>query len=389
MRILCVHQGFELYGSDRCFADWVRALRAERPEARITVVLPRAGPLAAALAGVADEVRVEPLWVLRRRGLARRLLAAPVAFPLAVLRAWRRMRAHDAVYLSTSVLLDHLVAARFAGRPAIAHIHEIPEGRALAVLRALALFSGADLVFNSQATRAAFAPPPGARWSVVYNGIAGPERAEPPAWTPDRPLRLLLVGRINRIKGQDVLVEALARLTADERRRFAVRMIGGVFDGDTSVQDAVTSAVRRHGLGAAVVLEPFAEDLREAYRWSDVVVVPSQRPESLGRVAIEGMAHARPVIVSAIGGLVETVEDGVSGWRVPPGDAGALATALSNILRGDPALLARYGAAGRTRYERVFAEREVAVAIRAALGRAFAPRAPETSAHPMGEARTS
>ena len=56
MRIVCVHQGYELYGSDRCFIDSVAALREAWPQADIEVVLPREGPIAAPLRALASRV---------------------------------------------------------------------------------------------------------------------------------------------------------------------------------------------------------------------------------------------------------------------------------------------------------------------------------------------
>ncbi len=133
---------------------------------------------------------------------------------------------------------------------------------------------------------------------------------------------------------------------------------------------------------------PFVPDPSEHYRWADIVTVPSRRPESLGRVAIEAMAHGRPPLVSAIGGLVEVVIDGETGWHVPPGDAAALAGKLREIiLRPDACVFRRRGAVAiRGAFQRAGARRRiVAIAtdkLRAALakpGRAHVAREAETS----------
>ena len=65
---------------------------------------------------------------------------------------------------------------------------------------------------------------------------------------------------------------------------------------------------------------------------ADVVVHTSTRPEAFGRVLIEAQAMGRPVIASDLGGPIETVEHGITGWRVPPGDANALASAIEAAL---------------------------------------------------------
>ena len=127
-RIACIHQGYELYGSDRSFAESVAALRQAYPAAEIEVVLPREGPILSLLNGTASRILIEPLWVLRRRNLPRLLATAPIALPLAVLRAARRLRRCDLVYINTSVIVDHTLAARFfPGRELIAyHAHDVP-----------------------------------------------------------------------------------------------------------------------------------------------------------------------------------------------------------------------------------------------------------------------
>jgi glycosyltransferase involved in cell wall biosynthesis len=102
------------------------------------------------------------------------------------------------------------------------------------------------------------------------------------------------------------------------------------------------------------------------YDWADVVVVPSRRPESLGRVAIEAMAHGRPPLASAIGGLEEVVEHGVSGWLVPPNDAPALARAIGDILLA-PTAWSGFPAAARARFEAVFDPRAIASELTAIL----------------------
>ena len=92
--------------------------------------------------------------------------------------------------------------------------------------------------------------------------------------------------------------------------------------------------------------------LRELFRTSDVFVLPS-RSETFGIAAVEAGAAGLPVVVSAVGGLEDLVDDGVTGFAVPPGDANQLALALQRFV-DEPALRARMGAAARQRAEREF-----------------------------------
>lgn len=362
-RIACIHQGYELYGSDRSFAESVAALRQAYPSAEIEVVLPRDGPIRRLLEANASRIVIEPLWVLRRRELLRLIATAPVALPLAVLRAARRLRRCDLVYINTSVIVDHVLAARFFPGKAVQHIHEIPEGATRTLLRRLILWGRARLIFNSRATREAFEAPPGHPADVIYNGVAGPADWTPTDYDGKRPLRVLMLGRINRIKGQEILLAALSALPPEIRDRIETRIVGSAFE-DPGLEMALRQAVTSAGLASHVTVEPFLDDPAPLYRWADVVTVPSRRPESLGRVAIEAMAFGRPPLASAIGGLREVVADGITGRLLPPGDAEALAQALTEIVK-HPDILAPMARAGRERFTALFSEQAVAQAISA------------------------
>jgi glycosyltransferase involved in cell wall biosynthesis len=367
MRITCVHQGFELYGSDRSFIESVRVLRERFPNAVIDIVLPSHGPIVPWLEPYASSILIEPLWILRRRDLPKLMSVGLARLPLAVAKALRRIRRSDVVYVNTSVVADYLLAAALDRRRTLAHIHEIPEGMVRHALRLLVRASGARLIFNSRATKAAFALPSSVHQAVVYNGIADPGGARTMTYDGCRPLRVLMLGRISRIKGQEVLVEALRRLPAGVRDRVEVRIVGNAFE-DVAREAALADAISTAGLTERVRLLPFIPDPGEHYRWADIVAVPSRLPESLGRVAIEAMAHGKPPLVSDIGGLPEVVEAGRTGWSVPPDDPASLATALAEIV-AKPESWAAFPAAARSRYERIFTQAACAEALTAEFTR--------------------
>jgi glycosyltransferase involved in cell wall biosynthesis len=153
---------------------------------------------------------------------------------------------------------------------------------------------------------------------VVPNGVSIPDQVR----VPDEPPHLLCVGRLSREKGAHELAEATAGLP---------RMIVG--DGPL-----------RHLFPDAVGFVSPAE-VGTYYERAAVVVCPSRR-EGYGVVAREAMAYGRPVVASAVGGLLDVVEDGVTGILIPPGDPVALRAALERLL-ADPELRRRLGEAGR------------------------------------------
>jgi phosphatidylinositol alpha-1,6-mannosyltransferase len=94
------------------------------------------------------------------------------------------------------------------------------------------------------------------------------------------------------------------------------------------------------------------EELSACYEACEMFALPS-RGEGFGLVYLEAMAHGKPVIGGAHGGAPEVIEDGVTGYLVPHGDAAQLATSIETLL-SDPALAQKMGGRGRQRVEREF-----------------------------------
>jgi glycosyltransferase involved in cell wall biosynthesis len=164
--------------------------------------------------------------------------------------------------------------------------------------------------------------------------------AQREAWgaTPGQPI-VLLPARLTRWKGQMVLVEALARLPG------AIGVLAG--GGNDAFATALRGRADALGVGTRLVLAGHVEAMDVALLAADVVVHASTDPEAFGRTVIEAQAMARPVIASDLGAPRETVEEGVTGWRVPPGDPAALAAALSRVLAMPEPDRAAIGAAAR------------------------------------------
>jgi glycosyltransferase involved in cell wall biosynthesis len=164
------------------------------------------------------------------------------------------------------------------------------------------------------------------------------------AWRlPDGMPTVVLPGRLTSWKGQEVLLQAVARL---ERRDLCVVLVGAD-QGRSHYSRRLVRMAHALGIADRVRLVGNCDDMPAAMMLSDVVVHASVKPEAFGRVVIEAQAMGRPVIASDLGGPVETVEHGVTGWRVPPGDADALAAAIEAALGLDED--ARAGLAHRAR----------------------------------------
>jgi glycosyltransferase involved in cell wall biosynthesis len=152
-------------------------------------------------------------------------------------------------------------------------------------------------------------------------------------------------GNMRPVKGVDVLLQALAALPAD----FNVHalLIGEVRDKRIARMAAdPVLAGRTHFTG-------YRTDAPMLAGACDAFVMPSIKREGLPRAVIEAMAQRVPVIVSAVGGMPELVEDGVSGLVVPPRNATALARAIQTLAT-DRTLSRTLGQAARRRIEETF-----------------------------------
>jgi glycosyltransferase involved in cell wall biosynthesis len=174
---------------------------------------------------------------------------------------------------------------------------------------------------------------------VIRNGVSIPARVGREA----APAEILFAGRLSAEKGIEELVAATHGMNL-------------VVAGDGPLRAVVPSA-----LGFV----PHAE-LERLYARAAIVVLPSFR-EGLPLCVLEAMAHGRPVVATAVGGIPELVEDGVTGLLVPAGDVAALRSALERLL-ADPILRRRMGREGRRRAAAVCARDRIADATLAAYG---------------------
>lgn len=167
----------------------------------------------------------------------------------------------------------------------------------------------------------------------------------------------MLAGRLTRWKGQLLAIEALRimseRLGAEGAG--AKLILVGDAQGRTDYENELGAAIAASDLPLRVRLVGHCDDIPAACAASDVVLAPSLDPEPFGRTAVEAAAMQRPVIVADHGGARETVlgasdAGGVAaatGWRVSPGDAGALASAMAAALSTNSRDRAALGERGR------------------------------------------
>jgi glycosyltransferase involved in cell wall biosynthesis len=229
---------------------------------------------------------------------------------------------HGLVALARTVGVPHVVVAQhgLAGVPSRALV------RADAVT--VVCEAAADELIRARGL-------PRARVRVVPNGADPPdEAAELPAARrlrdrlgigAYRPL-WVSAGRLEEVKGHDVLIEALWKVS--QRGLDFVAALAG----DGSRRAMLERRVTELGLESRVHFLGPVEALGPVLLAADAVVLPS-RDETMPLSLLEAMVRARPVIASAVGGVPDVIEDGTRGLLVPAGDSEALATALARLHR--------------------------------------------------------
>ncbi len=354
------------------FADGALRAEAERLGAAVTVV-----PLPASLAGLGDTglrdngrpgslARFELGWAALRQA------PAAVGF-VRRLRAALRRSAPDLIH--SNGLKAHALAAVAGPRgvPVLWHLHEFLSQRPVMarLLRRLTGGVACGIAISEAVRRDAEAVLPGLAISLVRNAVdmhhfapadrdgaeldrlAGLPLAQPGV------VRVGLVATYANWKGQDVFLDALARLpaTGPPVRGY---IVGGPIYATAGSQFTRDELVRRaaaNGLAGRVGFIPFQTDPADVYRMLDVAVHASTRHEPFGLSIIEAMGCGKPVVVAAAGGAAELFTPDHDGLGHTPGNSTELAGAIAR-LAVDPALRARLGAnARRTVVERFSQER--------------------------------
>lgn len=306
---------------------------------------------------------------------------APLATVAPVGARWRRLPAvrralcalrPDVVHVNLIDLSSNrvLVAAALAsGATTVATVHLAPDGgdgRRRQMVRVL--FRRLDAVIAVSQQVAASVRDVGVhrgRVHVLDNGVPPVER---PVRTEHRdgPVRIGAVGRLTRQKGFDVLLRAVAMLTAD----------GAGVDLVIAGVGREGGALRQAAAGLPVRFLGFVEDVPALLATVDVFCLPS-RAEGLPLALLEALMAGVPAVATAVGAIPAAVGD--AAVLVPPEDATALAGALRRLV-DSPARRAALAARGRARaFERFTATRmaqETAAVWSSAMGcpRAVSPR---------------
>ncbi len=387
-RITAITAAAELGGTERVLLDF--AVHAFEYGIALRVLTPRHGPLIDLLnnLGVPAEAVPAPASLLRASQRPGHLTSIPPA--LLGLRRWaRQIGAHewyrDAEVVYTVAFKGHLAAAMTRKRPVVWHLHEYPPARTGRFWRFLARTLPDSLIANSDAVGEAWTKTEGdvdVGITVIPNGVdldrfAPRERTH---WVHNElgiswDTRLVGMPAVfARWKGQLEVIQAFDALGEEFPDVHLVFVGGSIYDtvAEREYGETLVRRIAESPSQPRIHLLPFQHRIEHVYPEFDLTLHYSTRPEPFGRVVIEAMACAVPVIGAAEGGPLEILGGGIgprreAGWLAEPRNPGTLARILRSALRLPAEVLRSIGEAGRRRAEDLFSARAFARRISDAL----------------------
>ncbi|WP_313544449.1 glycosyltransferase family 4 protein [Leifsonia aquatica] len=333
---LVANPSADLYGSDLQMLESVQALVEDGFD--VLAVLGAEGPLAERLKDRGADVMIRPFPVLRRADAS---IGGVVSLgwrgarSIAWLRSLIRGIAPDVVYVNTVTLPWWIVAARQAGVPVVCHVHEAEttDGRLVRFALNAPLLLANRIISISRASTEALTtaiPRLGRTTVPVYNGVTEPPAEPAPVRPHGAPTTLSVVARLSPRKAPDVALEASAILRA-RGRDVRLELVGTPFEGYEWYEQQLRERADRPDLRGHVSFPGYVSPIWPALERADIVLAPSLR-EPFGNAVVEAQFARRPVIAAAALGHLESIEDGVTGLLVDPGDPGAMADAVERLL---------------------------------------------------------
>lgn len=362
--ILILHQSSELYGSDKTILLFVANL--DKSKYNPIVILPSEGPLKDEFEKKQIKVVLAPVLKLHRK------IFYPKNFitflreyrkSLKILNQLHKENKFDLVYSHTLAVLIGIIFARKNNIKHLWHIQEViekPKVINAIFSKILSIKANHKIVSDSQEVMKFWATTPElkAKSDFVWNSLDVNEKPE--TTTEERisirknfynvesdKIVIGLVGRINRWKGQKLLLEAFDILLKNNSKIKLV-FLGSPPDNQEIFLTELEDKIKEFSLEKDVEIIPFQKDIWKFWDSIDIAVVPSTEPEPFGMVAIEAMLCKKPVVASNHGGLTEIVLHNQTGFLFEPNNEKQLAEYLQQLI-DKPDLRNNFGEKGHHR----------------------------------------
>ena len=365
--ILFVHQSAEMYGSDKTLFLLIKHI--DKQKFFPVVVLPCEGPLKLELEKENIEVFIAPVIKLHRKMFTPKnllLLFNHFRQGFLILNKLNKKYHFEIIYSNTLAVLIGYLFARIKGIKHIWHVHEIIESPKIVSKFFSFLLnrkSNFFTIYNSKATAIFWESffKERKNYSVISNGLEIPlvdftideiELVRKNLFEVEGEIVIGLVGRINRWKGQFILLEAFNNLV-QKYSNLKLIFVGSTTDNQQYIVKELNSKIQKYQIVKNVKIIPFQSNINTIWSAIDIAIVPSTEPEPFGLVAVEAMLASKPVIASNHGGLKEIIEHQQTGFLVKPSNILELTNAIE-LLINDKKLRLAMGQKGYNRAVKEF-----------------------------------
>lgn len=369
--VLIVNQSAELYGADKAILELINNF----PENYTPiVVLHEEGPLKQLLEKKGIQVIYSSV-IKVKRGILKPFFFLKLPFEIiksfiTIRRELKGKKIHLVHSNATSVFIGAFYSFFFR-IPHLWHVHEIIEKpRKVALIYPKIIYFFSDkVIFNSIATSNHFTsiyPKIKDKSLIIYNGqernvakISDEEiikiKTSFSLEIGDK-ITIGLIGRISKIKGQDLLLDAFILLLKKYNNIHLV-FIGSAVKGKEDYLKKVLSKIEKESIEKKVSFVDFQENIWPYYDTLDIAVVPSTEKESFGLVATEAMLSKKPVVAANHGGLSEIVLNNETGFFFEPNNSNDLSMQLEKLIINED-LRISFGEKGLKRVKECFSTKK-------------------------------
>lgn len=378
--ILFVHQSAEMYGSDKTLLLLIKHI--DKQKFFPIVVLPSEGPLKLELEKENIEVFIAPVIKLHRKMFTPKnllLLLNHFRQGFITLSKLHKKYRFEIIYSNTLAVLIGYLFARIKGIKHIWHVHEIIESpKIVSKIFSFLLSRKSNFftIYNSKATAIFWESffEKRKNYVVISNGLEIPLLDFPideiklvrnNLFEVKDEIVIGLVGRINRWKGQFLLLEAFNNLIK-KHSNLKLIFVGSTMENQQHIINEINSKIQKYQIENDVKIIPFQSNINTIWKAIDIAIVPSTEPEPFGLVAVEAMLALKPVVASNHGGLTEIIDHLQTGFLVEPNNVQELTNAIEKLI-DDKKLRIEMGQKGYNRAAEQFSIQKYVSEIEKAL----------------------
>lgn len=343
-KILFLHSGAELYGSDKILLEILKLLDKDKFEP--LVVIPNKGVLEEEFKKSRIEYIIYDFPILRRKYFnIKGIIIYICKFFKSILYLNSIVKKYniDIITSNTLAVLEGAFYSKIFRIKHVWHIHEIIKEPKIMekFYKKIVPYTAQNAICVSNAVKDnlfSSKDEDKVNIKVIHNGINierftsnNTESIKKSLNIDNNRIIVGMVGRINKIKGQLFMVD-VAKELVEKYPNILIIMVGGVFSGQESLKIELEEKIAKNNLEEHIKLFEFDKEIGKYYEIFDIFVLPSVKPDSFPTVVLEAMSYSKPIIAHVTGGVSEMVQDNENGILIRNINTSNTAKAIENLL---------------------------------------------------------